>query len=276
MEFLFRLFDNPVLHRELRSSFRRRRTFLVLFSLLLLLSILIPILYSSFTNRSMTQDTEFAGTVTFVTLVMIEATLILFLTPAMTSTGFTVEKEQRTFDLLISTRLSPWEIVLGKLMASLYWVFLFILCSAPILFLTIFFGGISPNDILLAFLYLAFLALVYAILGLFVSLIVKRTVAAVSLVLFFVLLINAGPLLVLLLAQLLELDPDPGAFFVCAASAPYLPLAEILFVDVRKDLSRHLFAPMVLINVFLLGNLALAMYISMIRRVTKISQGDSD
>ncbi len=273
------LLDNPVLQREIRSRFRRKRTFFTLTSKLILAAALVPILYFAINPRTSSNPAEESqsGLFTFTTLVMIEAALLLLLSPAMSCTSFTVEKEQRTFDLLVATRLTPTEIILGKLLASQYYVILLILGSAPIFILTIFFGGLSPNHVLGAILYLIFFSMAYGVIGLYFSLMTSKTALSVSLTYLSVLLINGGPLLaVVLCAQLLDTNPDTFALFSATSTTPFFPLSEILFVEVRKESFRELVVGGTAINIVFLTSLSFVLFLLMKRKLLSISDGKDE
>src|SRR5437588_1412618 len=57
------------------------------------------------------------------------------------------EREERTLDLLFTTRLSDREIVLGKLGSRLAVVVLLVLFTLPVTSLVMLFGGVDPQAI---------------------------------------------------------------------------------------------------------------------------------
>lgn len=99
---------NPVYDKEMRSEIFSQGTLMmrVLIQIGFVLSIvLLPVLY-------------FATTYAFV----FPCYLVLFnvlLGPVFSAGSITSERERQTLDLLLTTTVSPWSIVLGKLLASL-------------------------------------------------------------------------------------------------------------------------------------------------------------
>ena len=49
-----------------------------------------------------------------ITTVFIEAFILLFITPAITAGTVSLEKERQTLDVLLTTRMTTWEIIKGK------------------------------------------------------------------------------------------------------------------------------------------------------------------
>jgi len=95
--------------------------------------------------------------------------LVVFLAPAVTVGAFTVEKEQRTLPVLLTTPVRPRQIILGKLLASTAHVTLLVWCSIPVTALCFVLGGLSPIEIILSYLLILVTAFTLAMLGLCVS-----------------------------------------------------------------------------------------------------------
>ena len=53
------------------------------------------------------------------------------------------ERERKTLDLLLTTHLSPWKIILGKLGSSLCLIFLISFSTLPVIGLVLIYGGIT-------------------------------------------------------------------------------------------------------------------------------------
>ena len=72
------------------------------------------------------------GLISFRVLAFIQLTLLLFFSALAAASTVGVEKDRRTFLLLLLTRLRNDEIVLGKLFGSLMQIMLLLLGSIPI------------------------------------------------------------------------------------------------------------------------------------------------
>ena len=68
--------------------------------------------------------------------------------PSNTSGSISGEKERKTLDILLSSKMSPYAIVIGKLMASLNMVMMLAVSSLPVLSIVFLFGGISIVDLI--------------------------------------------------------------------------------------------------------------------------------
>ena len=73
------------------------------------------------------------GSVLYLLFAMLQLTLILFFAPLSAATAVALEKDRRTFLLLLMTDLSDLEIVLGKLTASFLVILTVLLAGLPVL-----------------------------------------------------------------------------------------------------------------------------------------------
>jgi len=187
--------ENPVLLKEMRSRMRGGRAFGTLFLYVCFLCgvlyITVLLLRASWAVARGGVSMFSGGRILFTVLSYLQALLIIFITPALTSGSITLEKEQRTLEMLLITLLRAKDIVLGKLVASLSYVFLLLLSSLPLASLCFLFGSISLGEILRGYLLLALFTLFFGSFGLFWSTVFNRTlvstVFAYATVLFFVL-----------------------------------------------------------------------------------------
>jgi len=165
--------DNPVVTKELRGRMRGARTYWLLFGYLLLLSLIFFFWYlgwwSSHANAMQTGGASAsftAGRMFFKVLFYAQAVMIALITPAFTAGAISVEREQRTFEMLRSTILKPRSIVWGKLASSVSFVVLLLTSSLPLLSLCFLLGGVSPGEVFFAYLLLAGDAFLFGAIGL--------------------------------------------------------------------------------------------------------------
>jgi ABC-type transport system involved in multi-copper enzyme maturation permease subunit len=81
----------------------------------------------------------------FLIYLLVQMVFVVLLAPAAASNAVTEEKERRTLDDLLTTRLRDYEIILSKLVARLTQLTLFLLAGLPVISLTLLMGGVSPN-----------------------------------------------------------------------------------------------------------------------------------
>ena len=98
----------------------------------------------------------------YMTVVLTEFVLILLICPVYTASAISGERETGTFDLLLTTRLTPANIVTEKLISACISVGAIIISCLPAMLLPLIFGGVSVQSaigLMLLFLPEAFLVL---------------------------------------------------------------------------------------------------------------------
>lgn len=172
---------NPVLEREIRERMRSGRSVVILMFTLGLLS---GVLYLSYYggNVMLRQQGFFAGGFTtasigrmmFEWLVLVELVLIMFTAPGISAGAIVGEKERRTLHLLQLTLLRPRSIATGKLSASVLFLLLLVVGSAPLFTLPMVIGGVHPWQVLKALIVLCAFTVCLSSLGLYLSAIARR------------------------------------------------------------------------------------------------------
>lgn len=117
----------------------------------------------------------------FIALVWIETVAICFLTPALTAGCVSLEKERQTLDVLLTTKMSTWQIIKGKYFSSIMLVLMLIISGLPIMSLVYIYGGINLWQMFLMVLVLIATTMYLASFGVFFSALVKNTIVAVIL-----------------------------------------------------------------------------------------------
>ncbi|OON87954.1 hypothetical protein BXO88_01905 [Oribacterium sp. C9] len=109
-----------------------------------------------------------------------EVLLILLITPALTATSISGERERKTLGLLLTTQLDPWDIVAGKLMGALGSLLLLVFTSAPILATVYIYGGITWYQLTVFIFFLVTSAVFCSSIGIMVSSFSYTTAAATA------------------------------------------------------------------------------------------------
>ncbi len=142
----FELIAGPVLHRELISAPRRPRTYVVrvayVAALFLLLSTAWQVLAGTQVVRNIGDLARFASTV-FQILAPLQLAVVVFFAATSAASAVALEKDRRTLELLLLTRLSNVELVVGKLLASLAGVAALVVASIPVFAAWVMLGGVS-------------------------------------------------------------------------------------------------------------------------------------
>lgn len=128
------------------------------------------------------------GLLAFRILTNVQLVLVLFFAALSAASAVSLEKDRRTFLLLLLTDLRDHEIVLGKLLGSLLQIVVLIAGTFPMLALLMFLGGVDMHQALEALLLLATTTLAAGSLGNLVALWRDRTFQSLALTVLFLVL----------------------------------------------------------------------------------------
>ncbi len=177
------MFIGPVFTREVTISPRRARTFVgraVYGGILLLLTATAWLVMTGTQLIVDTGDFSRFGSALFRLIAPLQLMMILFFAALLAAGGAAREKERKTLILLLLTRMTNSELVLGKLLASLLEVIIFVLLSVPLLMILALFGGVSYPQIVRSTLVILFGALVCGSVGSCIALRREKTFQAIS------------------------------------------------------------------------------------------------
>jgi ABC-2 type transport system permease protein len=187
--------SNPVMIKELRGRMRGRRAFVVLTiyaGLLSAFAAAIYLLYASAADGVSGPPGQLIGKIVFGVVVITELLLVCFVTPALTASAISGERERQTFDLLCTTLLPARSLVTGKLFSALSYIVLLIVAGVPLQSLAFFLGGVTPEEVILSVVLLLATALTFAVAGLFFSSLSRTTLGSTVLSYAFALTATAG------------------------------------------------------------------------------------
>lgn len=178
-----RFLQNPVLSRELRGRIRGNRALILLVVYLMITGAVTLLVYAAaYSSFSLGANDPEAGRgigkAIFLTVMTATLVQVCVITPSLTAGAISGEKERQTYDLLITTLLSPIQIALGKLVAAIAFAMLLIAAALPMAGLAFLFGGVSGTELLIGIIGLVVTALCYATVGLFWSTVMRTTLAA--------------------------------------------------------------------------------------------------
>lgn len=144
------MFFGPVLAREAVTAPRRPRLYVVrvvyVASLLVLMSTAWLVLAGTQIIRNVGDMARF-GSILFQILALLQLALVVFLSAMVSASAVAQEKDRRTLILLLMTRMSNAELVLGKLAASLLHILAMLAAALPVFLLLTLFGGVSFEQV---------------------------------------------------------------------------------------------------------------------------------
>lgn len=115
----------------------------------------------------------------FLTMTFFQLVGICIITPSITASSIAGEREKQTLDIMLTTPVSPFSIVMGKLMATLANVFLFIISGLPAMSLCFMYGGIKWTYLFVFLAGAMVVAFFVGAIGVWSSAMFKKTVAAI-------------------------------------------------------------------------------------------------
>ncbi len=155
--------SNPVYKRETTVRSRSIRMPLVIFAFngVLALAALLNMYQTVAQVRisSTIQYTTFLDLYAFVAT--LEFLLLMFIMPALTSGSISGERERQTLELLFTTKMTPGDIIMGKLLSAVEQLLVLVVSSLPIVLLSFVYGSVDFRDLgllLICFTIVAFYA----------------------------------------------------------------------------------------------------------------------
>lgn len=195
---------NPVYQKEWKVTVRTMRITWELFLFNALLAVVgLCMLQMYFYNSA---EVEYIAILRiFYRIEWIELVLLGLIVPTMTAGSIAGEREKQTLEILLSTTLPAFHIVIGKLAAVIATAGTFFISSLPILSLVFLIGVITPTALLQFLLYGFVFSIFVGSIGMFFSVLTKKTIVANLCTFGTVLLLNGLPLLVNWISYLSQL-----------------------------------------------------------------------
>lgn len=171
----------PVLFKEFAVQMRGSRAALLIGVYVGLAIIAARLLYGVVTDqldRGTPLLSAQIGQVIFIGLSLGLQALTVFLAPAMTVNAISGEHERGTFGMLLTTPLTPIQLVSGKFVAALAFLLVLLVTALPVFGVVVLFGGVETQDLLRVLAVLLVTAVLGCAFGLFCSAVTRQTYSA--------------------------------------------------------------------------------------------------
>lgn len=176
---LKRLFLNPLALREIRHACRSWKLVVFLSIYLLIQGATFAIWIFIKNDKGIFRDPTTVGSGLFITMSIVLVAVVMLVFPAFSSTAIASEHEKKSFDLLMLTPLSPWEIALGKFMAAAIQASVFLIATVPLFAMANLFGGIQGGVFFVTLWGLVLFSVLISFIGVYASSLVTRAIPAV-------------------------------------------------------------------------------------------------
>lgn len=172
---LGQLSRSPILWQEVRRLLRSQKSFWFLLAFLSFLLYQVIGIWSVFTQQWTPNGNISAGSREFFyKLSQAHLVFLTIFTPLLMTPSIVSERERSTFDLLISSPITLFHIVVAKLLSPLIFVMLLMFSAIPVLALSFIGGGLSIPEVMQTYLILFVATINLGLLGLLCSTLRKR------------------------------------------------------------------------------------------------------
>jgi len=173
------LLANPVLIKEIKLRFRNLKSFTGILFYLIAMSIFVfgfIFMTTTFSGSGFFRPDE--SFMLFTMMTYIQLGLILFITPGLTAGAISTEREKQTLNILLTTAQTSFQIIFGKMSSSVAFLLLMIVAGLPIYSLVFLYGGVSPSQIAIIFLFYFLTLLTIGSIGIMFSTIIRKTIVS--------------------------------------------------------------------------------------------------
>lgn len=177
------MYLNPIVKKDVKVQARSMKICWGVFAYELILALVYFLAMSVIQNTRMYSTANIYSYIVWLYPVLAVTQLVILgmVVPVRTASSISGEKERQTFDIMMTTSMSPFSIILGKVMTAIVQSMFYVVASMPIMALPFIIGGMSWAYLFL-FLGIAILvALFSASIGIFCSSLCKKSISAVIL-----------------------------------------------------------------------------------------------
>ena len=177
MEEIMKYIVNPIYAKELRTR-TRTISFIIMLSVFNLVMAVIALFgFEMVFNLSWNSYIDYSRAMfVYMVLVCMETLVVVLLVPAYTAGSIAGEREKQTLDILLTTVMTPKQIIWGKLISAISIVLLLVVSNLPILSVIFTIGGVG-FDVIWQFILVSLItAFFVGSIGIMASTIFQKTV----------------------------------------------------------------------------------------------------
>lgn len=219
---------NPIVKKDLQVTARSMRLSWGLFAYeaVLALAFLLALAVIQAENNSYYNGSNVYSYLIYLfpVLAVAQVCIVALIVPVITASAISGERERQTFDIMLTTCMSPFSIVLGKVTSAVIRILFFVAAGMPVMALSFVVGGLKWSSLFYFVLTIILLSLLSGSIGIFCSSFCRKSISAVILsfaVYFVIYVLTFVPMIVKLLLTdgetvgetPLFLLVNPGVFF---------------------------------------------------------------
>ena len=185
---------NPIVKKDLKVTVRSMRISwgLLAYEAALTVAFLLALLIIQEESRYMGSGNIYSYLVyLFPVVAVAQVCIVALYVPIITASSISGEKERQTFDIMLTTCMSPFSIVFGKVISAVLRIMFFVAASTPIMALSFVVGGLSWSNLFYYLLAVILFSVFAGSVGILASAFCRKSVAAVllSFVMYFVIFV---------------------------------------------------------------------------------------
>ena len=162
--------DNPVFVKEMRVGFREKKVFYALMAWVIIVALVASLsTFSAFDGNKGLDHLPESGIFFMEFLFWVQLGLLAMLAPSLTTSAVSGERERKSLDMLLTTHLSPSELIFGKFGFAASFIALALFSTIPLESIVFFLGGVSLLSFLSSKLILTAFGFLCSLYGLMMS-----------------------------------------------------------------------------------------------------------
>ncbi len=205
---------NPIVKKDLQVTARSMRLSWGLFAYeaMLTLAFLLSLAVIQADSESVYSSGNIYGSMVYLfpVLAIVQVCIVALIVPIITASSISGEKERQTFDIMLTTCMSPFSIVLGKVISSVLHILFYVAGSLPIMALSFVVGGMSWSNLFYFLLTIILLSVFSGSIGIFCSSFCRKSIVAVVMSFVFYFLIYGMSFLPLLVKLIISDGENAG------------------------------------------------------------------
>lgn len=176
---------NPIVKKDLRVAARSMRLSWGLFAYEAVLTLAFLLALAVIKNES--DSIYSSGNIysflvyLFPVIAIVQVCIVALITPIITASSISGEKERQTFDIMMTTCMSPFSIVLGKVISAVMRILFYVAASLPIMALSFVVGGLNWGTLFWYLLTIILLSVLSGSIGILCSAFCRKSISAVIL-----------------------------------------------------------------------------------------------
>lgn len=176
---------NPIVKKDLQVTARSMRFSWALFAydavLVLVFLLSVAVIQANGDNYYSSSNIYSSLIYLFPVLALAQVFIVALIVPVITASSISGEKERQTFDIMLTTCMSPFSIVLGKVISVVLRILFFVAAGMPVMALSFVVGGLAWSSLFYFVLTIILLSVFSGSIGILCSSFCRRSISAVVL-----------------------------------------------------------------------------------------------